>query len=94
MVNFPPLREKLHIQQFLGCANWLQGYLPAEYGHAAKVLGQWQKPGLNSPRAAWVQASRLVVRDYASMGGTTLAEGIYSPTTSLEGLRVLLSLFV
>ena len=26
------------------------------------------------------------------MGGTTLAEGIYSPTTSLEGLRLLLSI--
>ena len=49
MVDFPPLREKLHIQQFLGCANWLRGYLPAEYGHAAKVLGQWQKPGAEFP---------------------------------------------
>ena len=48
-VDFPPLREKLHIQQFLGCANWLRGYLPAEYGHAAKVLGQWQKPGAEFP---------------------------------------------
>ena len=28
VVDFPPLREKLHIQQFLGCANWLRGYLP------------------------------------------------------------------
>ena len=32
VVDFPPLKEKLHIQQFLGCANWLRGYLPAEYG--------------------------------------------------------------
>ena len=46
VVDFPPLREKL---QFLGCANWLRGYLPAEYGHAAKVLGQWQKPGAEFP---------------------------------------------
>ena len=49
VVDFHPLREKLHIQQFLGCANWLRGYLPAEYGHAAKVLGQWQKPGAVFP---------------------------------------------
>ena len=49
VVDFPPLREKLHIQHFLGCANWLRGYLPAEYGHAAKVLGQWQKPGAEFP---------------------------------------------
>ena len=49
VVDFPPLKEKLHIQQFLGCANWLRGCLPAEYGHAAKVLGQWQKPGAVFP---------------------------------------------
>ena len=50
VVDFPPLKEKLHTQQFLGCANWLRGYLPAEYGHvAAKVLGQWQKPGAVFP---------------------------------------------
>ena len=49
VVDFPPLKEKLHMQQFLGCANWLRGYLPAEYGHAAKVLGQWQKPGAVFP---------------------------------------------
>ena len=44
VTDFPPLKEKLHIQQFLGCANWLRGHLPAEYGHAAKILGQCQKP--------------------------------------------------
>ena len=30
----------LPLKEALSC-----GYLPAEYGHAAKVLGQWQKPG-------------------------------------------------
>ena len=35
VTDFPPLKEKLHIQQFLGCPNCLRGYLPAEYGHAA-----------------------------------------------------------
>ncbi|OLQ07461.1 hypothetical protein AK812_SmicGene9143 [Symbiodinium microadriaticum] len=49
VVDFPPLKEKLHIQQFLRCANWLRGYLPAEYGHAALVIGQWQKPGAEFP---------------------------------------------
>ena len=55
VTDFPPLKEKLHIQQFLGCANWLRGYLPAEYGHAAKILGQWQKPGAEFPaqQVAW-----------------------------------------
>ena len=47
---------------------------------------------VNSVKRPGLYRSRLVVRDYASMGGTTLAEGIYSPTTSLEGLRLLLSL--
>ena len=47
---------------------------------------------VNSVKKPGLYRSRLVVRDYASMGGTTLAEGIYSPTTSLEGLRVLSSL--
>ena len=32
------------------------------------------------------------MRDFASFGGSTLNEGIYSPTTTLEGLRVLLAL--
>ena len=47
---------------------------------------------VNSVKRPGLYRSRLVVRDYASMGGTTLAEGIYSPTTSLEGLRLLLAL--
>ena len=42
--DFAPLKEKLHIQQFLGCANWLRTYLPAEFGCAAKVLTGYQKP--------------------------------------------------
>ena len=49
VVDFPPLKEKLHIQQFLGCSNWLRSYLPAEYGHVAKVLGAYQKPGSTFP---------------------------------------------
>ena len=36
--------------------------------------------------------ARLVVRDFASFGASTLQEGIYSPTTTLEGLRLLLAL--
>ena len=51
VIDFPPLKEKLHIQQFLGCSNWLRVYLPAEYGHAAKVLGAWQKVGAEFPPA-------------------------------------------
>ncbi|CAJ1420832.1 unnamed protein product, partial [Effrenium voratum] len=47
--DFPPLKEKLHTQQFLGCANWLRQYLPVEFGHAAKVLNAYQKPGAEYP---------------------------------------------
>ena len=46
---------------------------------------------VNTVKKPGLYRSRLVVRDFASMGGTTLAEGIYSPTTTLEGLRLLLS---
>ena len=46
---------------------------------------------VNTVKKPGLYRSRLVVRDFAAMGGTTLAEGIYSPTTSLEGLRLLLS---
>ena len=49
MVGLPPLKEKMHIQQFLSCSNWLRSYLPAEYGHVAKVLGAYQKPGSTFP---------------------------------------------
>ena len=47
---------------------------------------------VNAVKKPGLYRSRLVVRDFASMGGTTLAEGIYSPTTTLEGLRLLLSM--
>ena len=64
VVDFPPLREKLHIQQFLGCANWLRGYLPAEYGHAAKVLGQWQKPGAVFPEGGLGSPSKKMMQQH------------------------------
>ena len=47
--EFAPLREKLHVQQFLGCSNWLRTYLPAQFGCAAKVLTGYQKPGAVFP---------------------------------------------
>ena len=42
--EFAPLKGKLHVQQFLGSANWLRTYLPSEFGHCAKVLTAYQKP--------------------------------------------------
>ena len=43
VAGFPPLKEKLHTQQFLGRANFLRNYLPPQYGYCAKVLGQYMK---------------------------------------------------
>ena len=43
-----------------------------------------KKPGL--------YRARLVVRDFASFGASTLQARIYSPTTTLEGLRLFLAL--
>ena len=40
---FPPLRERLHVQQFLGCTNFLRFYTPPQYSHCAKVLGEYVK---------------------------------------------------
>ena len=47
--DFAPLKEKFHIQQFLGSTNWLRWYLPQEYAHAAKVLGEYQRPSAVFP---------------------------------------------
>ena len=47
---------------------------------------------VNTVKRSGLYRARLVVRDFASFGGSTLNEGIYSPTTTLEGLRVLLAL--
>ena len=42
MVDLAPLKEKLHVQQFLGCTNWLRWYMVKEYASAAKILGEYQ----------------------------------------------------
>ena len=47
---------------------------------------------VNTVKRPGLYRARLVVRDFASVGGSTLNEGIYSPMTTLEGLRVLLAL--
>ncbi|CAE7315714.1 POL [Symbiodinium sp. KB8] len=39
----PPLREKLHVQKFLGCTNFLRFYMPPQYSHCAKILGEYVK---------------------------------------------------
>ncbi|CAK9039750.1 unnamed protein product [Durusdinium trenchii] len=49
VMDFAPLREKLHIQQFLGCSDWLRMYLPAEYGVCSKILTGYQRPDATFP---------------------------------------------
>jgi hypothetical protein len=49
IVSFPALKEKQHIQQFLGCTNFLRWYLPPEYGYVAKMLGEYMKGVLPFP---------------------------------------------
>ena len=43
IVRFPPLKEKVQVQQFLGCTNFLRYYLQPQYAHCAKILGEYVK---------------------------------------------------
>ena len=61
-MDFAPLREKLHIQQFLGCTNWLRSYLTAVYAAAAKVLGELQKDDAVFPKEGVGQADTKYCR--------------------------------
>ena len=47
--DFAPLKEKLHIQQFLGSTNWLRQYLDKAYSTCVKILGEYMKPGAVFP---------------------------------------------
>jgi hypothetical protein len=49
IVEFPPLKEKQHIQQFLGCTNFLRWYLPPQYAFVAKQLGDYAKGAVAFP---------------------------------------------
>ena len=49
IMDFAPLKEKKHVQQFLGCTNWLRIYFASCYANAAKVLGALQKEGAEFP---------------------------------------------
>ena len=73
ILKFPALKEKLHIQQFLGCTNFLRSYLPPEYAHCAKLLGEYVKgakpfpedglgPGTSEGDLAVLRAIKLVAQ--------------------------------
>ena len=47
--NFAPLKELKHLQQFLGCTNWLRPHLAIQYPHAVKVLSPFMREGAVFP---------------------------------------------
>ena len=72
IVKFPPLKEKVQVQQFLGCTNFLRYYLQPQNAHCGKILGEYVKgakefpeeglgPG-NSPGDLAVRAIKLMAR--------------------------------
>ena len=44
--DFAPLAEQMQIRQFIGSTHWVRRYLPPIYAAAAKVLGEYMKPGV------------------------------------------------
>ena len=86
--DFPPLREKLHIQQFLGCGNWLRAYLPVEYGHAAKILNAYQKPGAIFPEGGLGSANTdgcKAVKAIKRMMTEQIELSIFDEATAITG---------
>ena len=63
--------ELKHLQGFLGCTNWVRGYLPQQYGFWVKILGAWLKPGAKFPLdekgLQAVKAIKKMVKDHISL---------------------------
>ena len=86
--DFAPLREKLHIQQFLGCTNWLRWYLPMEYGQAAKVLGEYQKAGAEFPKEGLGAGSSkgcLAVKAIKKMASNSIELAVFDTAAATDG---------
>ena len=86
--DFAPLREKLHIQQFLGCTNWLRWYLPMEYGQAAKVLGDYQKAGAEFPKEGLGAGSSkgcLAVKAIKKMASNSIELAVFDTAAETDG---------
>ena len=52
VVDFPPCAKSCISNSSWAARTGCGATCPQEYGHAAKVLGQWQRPGAESLRAA------------------------------------------
>lgn len=86
--DFAPLREKLHVQQFLGCANWLRAYLPAEFGCCAKALSGYQKPGAVFPPEGLGYGNTAgcnAVRKIKDMLANTINLAVFDEASAISG---------
>ena len=43
--EFAPLKDVQQVRQFVGSTNWVRRYLYPCYAAAAKILGDYMKPG-------------------------------------------------
>lgn len=91
-MNFPSLKEKLHIQQFLGCTNFLRMYLPPEYAHCAKLLGEYVKGAKEFPvegLGPGTTEGDLAVRAIKLMAQRSIELAVLDEAAAISGERPL-----
>ncbi len=49
--DFPAIKTKQQLQQFLGCCNWVRIYLPQYYPGLVKMIGHYLRPEAMFPPA-------------------------------------------
>ena len=86
VMDFAPLKEKVPVQQLLGCTNWLRWCTAKEYAHVAKILGAYQKPGAVFPPAGLgpgatlgdkaVKASKLMAKHHIELAALDEAAAV------------------
>ena len=92
ILNFPSLKEKLHIQQFLGCTNFLRMYLPPEYAHCAKLLGEYVKGAKEFPvegLGPGTTEGDLAVRAIKLMAQRSIELAVLDEAAAISGERPL-----
>ncbi|CAE7222588.1 pol [Symbiodinium necroappetens] len=91
IVRFPPLKEKVQVQQFLGCTNFLRYYLQPQYAHCAKILGEYVK-GKEFPEAGLGPGESLgdlAVRAIKLMAKRTIELSVVDEIAAICGQRPL-----
>jgi hypothetical protein len=92
ILKFPALKEKLHIQQFLGCTNFLRSYLPPEYAHCAKLLGEYVKGAKPFPEdglGPGTSEGDLAVRAIKLMAQRSIELAVLDEAAAVSGERPL-----